>query len=94
MFIERQIYPSLKSHLTKKQITVITGMRRTGKTTLAKQLLSEVKSSNKAYFDLERFDIRELFAEKNFDNIVKSLTDRGLDFSKKVNLVILKSPVY
>ncbi len=88
MFIERQIYPSLKSHLTKKQITVITGMRRTGKTTLAKQLLSEVKSSNKAYFDLERFDIRELFAEKNFDNIVKSLTDRGLDFSKKVNLVI------
>ena len=36
---QRSIYPQLLEHLSKKQITVITGMRRTGKTTLLKQLM-------------------------------------------------------
>lgn len=37
-FYNRSIYPSLKAHLSKKQVTVLTGMRRTGKTTLVKQV--------------------------------------------------------
>jgi uncharacterized protein len=38
MFYQRNIYPSLFEHLSNKQVTVLTGMRRTGKTTLVKQL--------------------------------------------------------
>jgi predicted AAA+ superfamily ATPase len=78
----------LKEHLKKKQITVITGMRRTGKTTLAKQLLSGIVSKNKIYVDLERVDNREIFLEKNYDSIVRSLSGLGLDFSKKCFIVI------
>ena len=70
MFLPRKIYSDLKKHLRVKQITVITGMRRTGKTTLIKQLFSEINSKNKLYFDLERLDNRDLFAQKNYDNII------------------------
>jgi len=88
MFIERKIYKELEKHLGKKQITLITGMRRTGKTTLIKQLLKIIDSENKTYIDLERLDNRDIFAEKNYDNIIHSLSERGLDFSKKTYIAI------
>lgn len=84
----RKLYPFLKEHLRKKQITVITGMRRTGKTTLIKSLLSEIESTNKLYFDFERVDNRELFSEKNYDAIATALKHRGLSFDKKVYLAL------
>lgn len=88
MFLPRLVYPALKSHLNKKAITVLTGMRRVGKTTLVKQIFSEVASNNKAYFDLERLDNRELFSEKNYEAIVSVLQSRGLSFQKKLYLII------
>lgn len=88
MFFERTIHQSLQKHLTKKQITVITGIRRSGKTTLVQHLLTEVRSANQLYLDLQRVDNRELFLEKNYDNIVRSLAGRGLDFSRKVYLAL------
>lgn len=75
----RKIYPALKSHMIKKQIMVLTGMRRTGKTTIVKKLLEEIPSKNKLYLDLERFDNRELFLEKNYENIIEALKQRGID---------------
>src|SRR3989339_149565 len=88
MFYPRKIYTSLKSHLAKKQITILTGMRRVGKTTLVKQLLSEIPSKNKVYFDLERLDNRELFSEKNYEAIISAFNQRGLDLSKKLYVAI------
>jgi len=85
---ERLIYNGLKDHLSKRQITVITGLRRTGKTTLIRKLLAETENGNKAYFDLERVDNRELFSEKNYENIISALTSRGLDFRKKTLIAI------
>ncbi len=84
----RSIYPALKKHLAKKAITVLTGMRRVGKTTLIKQLFSEIVSNNKVYFDLERLDNRELFLEKNYEAVVLALQNYGLDFKKKCYLAI------
>lgn len=84
----RKLYHSLKEHLSVKQIAVLTGMRRTGKTTLVKQLLSDIPSENKVYFDLERLDNRELFSEKNYDSVMYALKQRGIDFSKKVYIVL------
>ena len=46
-FIERQIHKLIKDHLNAKQVSVITGMRRTGKTTIVKRILEEVDSTNK-----------------------------------------------
>jgi uncharacterized protein len=64
MFLPRKLYPKLQSHLTSSEVTVLTGMRRTGKTTLIKHLLSEIPSENKVYFDCENITFRELFSEK------------------------------
>jgi predicted AAA+ superfamily ATPase len=79
MFLPRKIYKEVENHLKQKQVTVITGMRRSGKTSIVRQLLLEVKSTNKAYLDLEQASLREIFKEKNYDNIL-------LDLSKKFDL--------
>ncbi|HHD92287.1 MAG TPA: ATP-binding protein, partial [Candidatus Portnoybacteria bacterium] len=88
MYLPRKIYPQLKKHLGVRQITVITGMRRTGKTTLLRQLLKDIPSQNKLYIDLERLDNRELFSQKNYDNILRELKNRGLNTKKKIYLAI------
>ena len=86
--LPRKIYPNLKEHLKSKQITVITGMRRTGKTTLVKHLLSDIDSDNKMYFDFERIDNRDLFSEKNYEAIIEALIRRGLKFNKKTYIAL------
>jgi predicted AAA+ superfamily ATPase len=88
MFYPRNILADLQRHLAARQVTVLTGMRRTGKTTLVKALLDGVGSQNKLYFDLERTDNRLLFSEQNYDNIVLTLEARGISFKKKVYLAI------
>lgn len=85
---ERLIYSQLKAHLSKKYITVITGLRRTGKTTLLKKLLEDFGNDNKIYIDLERIDNRELFSEKNYENIIIALNSRGLNFNKRTMIAI------
>jgi len=88
MFYPRKIFSELTDHLDKRQITVITGMRRTGKTTLAIELLRQAKDTNQIFIDLERFDNRELFTDPNYDNIIRQLTGRGLDFTRKAWIVL------
>ena len=88
MFYPRNQFPELQAHLENKQITVLTGMRRTGKTTLIKELIRVSPIRQKVYFDLERMDNREFFSEKNYENIVLALTQRGLVFSEKILIAI------
>lgn len=84
----RKIYPSLKKFLNARQAMVITGMRRTGKTTLLRQLMDEIGSDNKLYFDLEKINDRDIFDRKNYDDILLDLESRGLDLGKKITLAI------
>lgn len=86
--LPRKILPELSAHIKQKQITVITGLRRTGKTTLVQKLLSDIDSKNKLYLDLQRPDIRELFLEKNYDNIILTLAKRGLDPRHKMYVAL------
>ena len=88
MFYQRAIFPSLVAHLPKKQITVLTSMRRTGKTTLVKALMDQSSIAQKVYFDLERIDNREFFAEKNYENIVYALAQRGFNLDQPLLIVI------
>jgi predicted AAA+ superfamily ATPase len=83
MYYSRKIYEHLTAHAGKKQVSIITGMRRTGKTTIIKQLLSVIFKENSIYIDLERQDNRSLFKEPNYESIVMALKQRGLDFNKK-----------
>lgn len=87
-FYNRNIYSALLNHLGQKQITVLTGMRRTGKTTLVKQLMRDSTINQKYYFDLERMDNRILFSEPNYETIIYALKQQGADFKDKVLIAI------
>ena len=87
-FYQRTIFHPLLKHLNKRQITVLTGMRRTGKTTLLKELMKVSKLRQQYYFDLERMDNRALFSEPNYESIIYALTQRGADFSERVLIAI------
>lgn len=75
----RLLFPALKDALTDERAIVITGMRRTGKTTTIRWLLDQIPSPNKIYLDLERLDHRAVFEERNYDLVLDYLRRRGLD---------------
>jgi len=79
---ERQIFSSLETHLTEKEVTVITGMRRTGKTTALRFLLEKTPHENKIYLDLERPEDRRIFMHQNFSEVQADLEFKGLDFTQ------------
>ncbi|WP_257666720.1 ATP-binding protein [Parapedobacter tibetensis] len=77
----RNIYPALEAHLSKKQVTVITGMRRVGKSTAVKHLLKCLDHDNILYLDCERVEIRALFSRPNYEEIKNEMELMGFDFS-------------
>lgn len=81
MIVARSSYESLVLHLQQKQVTVITGMRRVGKSTAVHYLLEKVAHNNKIYFDCERVEIRVLFRRPDYESIIEELQLSGLNFS-------------
>ena len=88
MSFKRKIFSSLEKHLSVKQVTVLTGMRRTGKTTLVKQLMEASNIDYKLFFDLENIEDRKLFSHDNYNDTIKELKKIGIDFTKKVMICI------
>lgn len=84
----RGIYRKLLTHLEKKQVTVITGMRRVGKSTAVKYLLEHAGHKNHLYLDCERVEIRALLNQPDYEGIREALELQGLDFSKPCLIAI------
>ena len=84
----RSSYNPLAEHLLQKQVTVITGMRRVGKSTALQYLLGQVIHGNKLYLDCERVEIRVLLNRPDYESIAEELQLSGLDFSKPCVLAI------
>jgi len=84
----RLLFPALKDALGDQRAIVLTGMRRTGKTTTLRWLLDQVSSSNKIYLDLERLDQRAVFQEKNYDLVLDYLRNRGLDSNQSMTVAL------
>lgn len=80
--VSRDIYTELMHHLGKKQVTVITGMRRVGKSTALKYLIKESKHNNFIYLDCERVEIRVLFNKPDYEKIKEELELMGVDFTR------------
>ncbi len=57
MYFKRDIETELVKHLDKKEYTIITGARQTGKTTLLKFLFEKLKAENKKVFFVSFEDI-------------------------------------
>lgn len=84
----RKAFEQLEEHLDNKLITVITGLRRVGKSTALKHLYKSYKSNNKIYLDLERLENRAIFQLDNYSHIENALEAMGFDF-KKPGLIAL-----
>jgi predicted AAA+ superfamily ATPase len=84
----RSIFTALQSALADQRAIVITGMRRTGKTTSLRWLLDQVPGKNKIYLDLERLDQREVFRENNYDLVLDYLRNRGIDPNQHITVAL------
>ena len=78
----RKLFPELERHLNQKQVTVITGLRRVGKSTALKYLFDKCATDNKIYLDLERIENQAIFLKNSYADIERDLELLGFDFSK------------
>lgn len=78
MTYPRRLQTELLKQIKTKEAVILTGMRRTGKTTLLTQIFEKVPSANKVYLDLENPLNRRLFEKENYDNIWADLQDYGI----------------
>jgi len=80
--LRRILYTELEEHLNKRQVTVITGMRRVGKSTALRHLLSQIPHDNKVYLDFEKANNRFIFNQASYTDIEINLRVKGIDFSQ------------
>lgn len=88
MIFPRKIEKELKKQLDYKEIIVLTGMRRTGKTIIMNSLFDGIISKNKVFFDLENPLNRKIFEEENYDNIWKNLEKFGISDKEKAYIFL------
>ncbi|MFH2034018.1 MAG: ATP-binding protein, partial [Candidatus Margulisiibacteriota bacterium] len=83
MIFKRKIEPILADQLESKEIIVLTGMRRVGKTTLYKSIFDQIKSDNKVFLDIENPIEQKIFEEKDYNNIWANLKHYGISHEHK-----------
>jgi predicted AAA+ superfamily ATPase len=83
MLYKRRLFTLLEAELNTKEITVITGMRRVGKTTALNHLHDLIASKNKVILDLENPLHRKVFEEENYDAVWNNLKPFGLVETEK-----------
>lgn len=88
MLYPRQIFKQLEAELDTKEVTVITGMRRVGKTTALTHLYNLVQQRNKAIFDFENPLHRKVFEEENYDSVWNNLKQFGVTNESKAYLFL------
>lgn len=79
----RLIFDEIKRYLESPEAIVLTGMRRTGKTTLLQFIYENINSKNKIYLDLENPLNRRYFEIDNYEHIKVSFEVLGIDFTRK-----------
>ena len=81
--IERNLYRKIAPHLESPEAIILTGMRRTGKTSLLRFIHDQIPSRNKLFLDLENPLHQKRFEEIDFDRVKTNLEFLGLDSKKK-----------
>jgi len=88
MYFQRNIESKLLVQVKRREIVVLTGMRRTGKTTLLKRIFDRIKSRNKVFLDLENTLEQRIFEEIDYNNILENLKSYGITIRSKIYLFI------
>ncbi len=89
MFKERELLVAMQPYFSSPEAVFITGMRRTGKTTLLKHVYSKTDTKNKLYLDLENPINRKYLESDNYEKIKSSLEILGLDFTASKIVIFL-----
>src|SRR3989338_3161618 len=88
MNIQRDLYAEIEPYMDQPETIVITGMRRTGKTTLLRFMYEKVGQNNKLFLDLENTLNRKYFEEEDYERIKFNLEVLGLNFQNKAFLFL------
>ncbi|MFB0517858.1 MAG: ATP-binding protein [Acidobacteriota bacterium] len=83
MIKPRLIFNTIKPYFDSPEAIIVTGMRRTGKTTLLKFIDNRIASKNKVFLDLENQLNIKYFEEHNYERIKFSFESLGIDFTSK-----------
>ncbi|MGA1796368.1 MAG: ATP-binding protein [bacterium] len=84
----REIFNKIEKYIDSPEAIIITGMRRTGKTTVLNFFYERLDSNNRLLLDLENPLNRKYFEETNYERIKISLEFLGIDFTKKAYIFL------
>ncbi len=88
MIYKRRLKNSIDKHIKDKDIIVLTGMRRVGKTTLYRMIYDEIQSQNKVFLDMENPIEQKIFEEKDYNNILANLEEFGINTQTKAHIFL------
>ncbi len=88
MYFKRQIEPIIAPYISAKEILVVTGMRRVGKTALLRNIYNKLKTSNKIFFDFENTLDQNVFNELDYNNIIVNFLAYGVNQKNKIYVFI------
>ena len=88
MLYERKLFGELSKRIEDKEIVVLTGMRRVGKTTLFRMIFDKIESKNKVFFDIENPLNQKIFEEEDYDNIWANLKVFRINNKEKAYIFI------
>jgi len=81
MIKPRAIFREINRYLASPEAVILTGMRRTGKTTLLNLISEKIDSKNKVFLDLENPLNRKYFEEDDYEKIKYSFEFLGINFN-------------
>lgn len=81
--VVRPIFNDIERQIDTGEAIVITGMRRTGKTTLLEYFYRKIESANKIMLDLENPLNRKYFETDNHETVISDFRARNIDFRRK-----------
>ena len=88
MYFKRQIESIIEPYIPAKEILVVTGMRRVGKTALLRNIYDKLKTINKIFFDFENTLDQSVFDELDYNNIIANFATYGVQPQEKIYVFI------
>jgi len=88
MQYRRKIQDQIEAQINSREIIVITGMRRVGKTTLMRMVYDKVESNNKVFLDIDNILDQKIFEEEDYNNIVLNLGAYGINNNVKIYIFL------
>jgi len=83
MIKKRDLFQKINPYIKAPEAIIVTGMRRTGKTTLLNYFFNKIDSDNKLFIDLENPVNRKYFEVENYEDVRSTFEFLGIDLSKR-----------